>query len=143
MQACAKQESDLASQTTPRVLVIDDDFELQNLVETLLSSIGVDVIRAGSAAEGAAVLHRTPLPDLVLLDLMLPDVSGMELLRQMRAKDVFDNLPVVILSALADPKEIRAGLDAGADRYITKPYMSSNLTKVVQEVLRDGRRKPS
>ena len=133
----------MASQTTPRVLVIDDDFELQNLVETLLTSIGIDVIRAGSAAEGAAVLHQTPLPDMVLLDLMLPDVSGMELLRQMRAKDVFDNLPVVILSALADPMEIREGLEAGADRYITKPYVSSNLTKVVQEVLKNGRRKPS
>lgn len=127
----------------PRVLLIDDDFALQNLVEALLKSIGIEVIRAGSAAEGAAVLHQKPLPDLVLLDLMLPDVSGLELLRQMRTKDVFDDLPVVILSALADPTEIREGLDAGADRYITKPYMSSNLTKVVQEVLKNGRRKTS
>jgi DNA-binding response OmpR family regulator len=73
--------------------------------------------------------------------MMLPDVSGLELLRQMRSKDVFDHLPVIILSALADPSEIRDGLEAGADRYVTKPYVANNLTKVVQDLLRTGRQR--
>ena len=123
------------------MLVIDDDPELQELVQVLLSSIGMITLTASTAAEGASILRTPPLPDLVVLDLMLPDVSGLELLRQMREKDVFDNLPVIILSALADPEQIRDGLKSGADRYITKPYIASNLTNVVIEVLRTGRRK--
>jgi two-component system phosphate regulon response regulator PhoB len=130
----------VASQNKNRVLVIDDDPELQELVRVLLSSIGMDVVTAGTAAAAAQVLRQKPLPDLVLLDLMLPDVSGLEFLRQMRAKVVFNDLPVIILSALADPEQIRDGLKMGADRYITKPYVAANLTKVVVEVLRTGRR---
>ncbi len=124
-----------------RTLVIDDDPDLQELVEVLLASIGVISIPAKTAAEGAQILRTPPLPDLVVLDLMLPDVSGLELLRQIRAKNVFDDLPVIILSALADPDQIREGLKIGADRYITKPYIASNLTTVALEVMRSGRRK--
>jgi two-component system phosphate regulon response regulator PhoB len=124
-----------------RVLVIDDDLELQELVSVLLSSIGVESLAARSAAEGAQILRTPPLPDLVVLDLMLPDVSGLELLRQMREKRLFDDLPVIILSALADPDQLREGLKAGADRYITKPYIANSLTTVVLEVLRTGRRR--
>lgn len=130
----------MTSQNKKRVLVIDDDLQLQELVHVLLSNIGIDVVSAGTAAEAAQVLRQKPLPDMVLLDLMLPDVSGLELLRQMRAKAVFNDLPIVILSALADPEQIRDGLKMGADRYITKPYVAANLTKVVVEVLRTGRR---
>jgi DNA-binding response OmpR family regulator len=72
---------------------------------------------------------------------MLPEISGLELLRQIRAKDVFDDLPVVIVSALADPDQIRKGFDLGADRYVTKPAIAHNLVKTVQEVLRAGRRR--
>ncbi len=130
----------MTSQNKKRVLVIDDDPQLQELVRVLLANIGMDVVTAGTAAEAAQVLRHKPLPDMVLLDLMLPDVSGLELLRQMRAKAVFNDLPIIILSALADPEQIRDGLKMGADRYITKPYVAANLTKIVQEVLRTGRR---
>lgn len=124
-----------------RILVVDDDPDLQNLVKVLLDRIGLEAIPARTVAEAVAILRVKPLPDLVLLDLMLPDVSGMELLRQMRAKSFFDNLPIVILSALADPDQIREGLETGADRYLTKPYIAHNLTKTVNDVLRQGRRK--
>jgi DNA-binding response OmpR family regulator len=130
----------VAAEKRPRVLVVDDDRELLSLVNTLLTRVGIEVVTAETAAAAAQVLRQTPLPNLVILDLMLPDVSGLELLRQIRAKDVFDSLPVVILSALADPNEIRDGLEAGADRYVTKPYLSSNLTGVVQDLLRSGRK---
>jgi two-component system phosphate regulon response regulator PhoB len=122
------------------VLVVDDDREILSLVNLLLSHIGLEVVTAETAASAAQILREQPMPNLVILDLMLPDVSGLELLRQMRAKDVFDSLPVVILSALADPQEIREGLDAGADRYITKSYIANNLINVVQDLLRNGRR---
>ncbi len=123
----------------PLVLIIDDDDALQKLVVTLLQRANFDTVSAMSAAEAAAILRKPPLPDAVLLDLMLPEVSGIEFLRQMRAKAVFDKLPVVILSALADPEQIREGLEAGADRYLTKPYLANNLVKTIQDVIRMGR----
>jgi DNA-binding response OmpR family regulator len=71
---------------------------------------------------------------------MLPDISGVEFLKQLRGRNVFDELPVLVLSAVIDPLTIRGALDAGADRYLTKPYIANNLLTVVQEILRSGRR---
>jgi DNA-binding response OmpR family regulator len=124
-----------------RILVIDDDMALQKLITVLLQHAGMDVVSAENAATAAQVLKAPPLPDLMILDLMLPDVSGLEFLRQVRAKDFFDDLPILILSALADPEQIRNGLQLGADRYLTKPYLANNLVTTVQDLLRLGRRK--
>lgn len=126
----------------PRILVVDDDTSLQKLVGVLLQHAGMEVVAAESAAAAAQVLKSPPLPELMVLDLMLPDVSGLEFLRQVRAKELFEPLPVLILSALADPEQIRNGLQLGADRYLTKPYLANNLVSTVQELLRSGRRKP-
>jgi two-component system, OmpR family, phosphate regulon response regulator PhoB len=131
----------VAVENNPRVLVVDDDAELLGLVKMLLTRVGIEVVTAVTAGAAAQILRQPPLPHLLILDMMLPDVSGLELLRQLRSKEVFDTLPVIILSALADPSEIRKGLDAGADRYVTKPYVAHNLTKVVQELLRTGRQR--
>ena len=119
---------------------MDDDPELLQLVRVLLSRINVETITVENAADAAQVLRTEALPDLLILDMMLPDVSGVEFLRQMRAKPNFDTLPVLILSALIDPDRIRAALDAGADRYLTKPYIANNLITVVQDMLRAGRK---
>ena len=125
----------------PRILVVDDDEGLQKLVFTLLSRANMEPIQAWTATEAAQALKARPLPDIVVLDLMLPDISGMEVLRQMRSKSVFDELPVIILSALADPDQIREGLQAGADRYLTKPYLANNLVNTIRELLKSGRPK--
>lgn len=124
-----------------RILVVDDEEPVLHLVELLLRRVGYTPILAHNAKEAADILKQKPLPDLMILDLMMPGISGIELLRQMRSRDVFDNLPVVILSALADPDQIREGLSAGADRYLTKPYLANNLVSTVQDVLRTGRLK--
>jgi len=131
----------VSDEAKPRVLVVDDDPSLQSLIQALLKRAGMEPIPAVTATEAAGILRQKPLPDIVLLDLMLPDVSGIEFLRQMRTKAVFDDLPVVILSALADPDQIREGLETGADRYLTKPYIANNLTKTIEDVIRNGRRK--
>jgi len=123
------------------VLIVDDDPALQKLVTVLLTRASMNTISAMNATEAAQVLRKPPLPDIVILDLMLPEISGIDFLKQMRQKKTFDNLPVVILSALADPDQIREGLAAGADRYLTKPYLANNLVRTVQEVVRMGRRK--
>jgi DNA-binding response OmpR family regulator len=101
----------------------------------------MDTVSAVNAHEAAAHLKADPLPDLILLDLMLPEISGIDFLKQIRGKSEYDGLPVIILSALADPEQIREGLDSGADRYLTKPYLANNLIKTVREVLQTGRRK--
>jgi DNA-binding response OmpR family regulator len=137
--AFLKGESAVAS-NRKRILVVDDDPELLQLVRVLLARIDVDTIAVESAAAAAQELRTPPLPDLVILDLMLPDVSGVDFLSQMRAKPMFDTVPVLVLSAMIDPDHIRQALDAGADRYLTKPYIANNLLTVVQEILRIGRR---
>lgn len=101
--------------------------------------VGYTVIPAYNAGEAVMVLKSRPLPHAVILDMMLPDVSGIEFLRQMRQKEAFDRLPVLILSALADPDQIREGLSTGADRYVTKPYLANNLLPALQDLLRNGR----
>lgn len=123
-----------------RVLVVDDDSELLNLVRVLLTRLNVESINAVNAASAAQILKTPPLPDLIILDMMLPDVSGIEFLKQIRSKSVFDAVPVLILSALIDPEQIRVALDAGADRYLTKPYIANNLISVAGELLKTGRR---
>jgi DNA-binding response OmpR family regulator len=124
----------------PRILVIDDDSELQQLVRILLTRVGMEVVTADSVAKGVKFLTTPPLPDLMLLDLMLPDQSGMDFLTQLRARAAFNAMPIIVLSALVDPTQIRAALNAGADRYLTKPYIANNLVAYVQDVLRSGRR---
>jgi len=124
-----------------RILVVDDDPALQKLVRTLLERAGMLPISAMNASEAAQILRARPLPDAIVLDLMLPDISGVEFLRQMRQKESYRDLPVLILSALADPDQIREGLSVGADRYLTKPVLGNNLIPYVQDLLRTGRRK--
>lgn len=121
------------------ILVVDDDPSILKLVQTLLNRAGMDAILVENATAAAQALKKKPLPNLMILDMMLPDVSGLEFLRQVRAKEFFDPLPVLILSALADPQQIRDGLSAGADRYLTKPYLANNLITTVSEMLRTGR----
>ncbi|MFW5692520.1 MAG: response regulator transcription factor [Chloroflexota bacterium] len=129
----------MSSEIKPRILVVDDDQALQRLVTTLLKRAGMEPISAMTARDAAQALKERPLPDIIVLDMMLPDVSGIEFLRQMRAKPMFDELPVIILSALADPDKIRDGLNSGADRYLTKPYLANNLVSTITELLRNGR----
>ncbi len=132
----------MSEESNLQILVVDDDDGVQKLVATLLNRSRMDAIRAMTATEAAQILRQPPLPDLMLLDIMLPEISGIDFLKQMRSKTVFDDLPVIILSALADPKTIRAGLDAGADRYLTKPYLVNNLVKTIQEVLKAREENP-
>lgn len=123
-----------------RVLVVDDDPGIHKMVSILLQRAGMSPVGATNATEAAQVLRQRPLPDIIVLDLMLPDISGIDFLKQMREKTMFDHLPVVILSAMADPAQIREGLEAGADRYLTKPYLANNLISTLHEVLKSGRR---
>lgn len=123
-----------------RVLVVDDDPEIIQLVRVLLSRLQVEFASTMNAGDAIKILEQKPLPDVLILDLMLPEISGMDFLKQLRAKEGFEQMPVIVLSALIDPIQIREALDAGADRYLTKPYIANNLISVVSELFKTGRR---
>jgi DNA-binding response OmpR family regulator len=121
-----------------RILVIDDDPGLLELLDTMLSRIGTTPATALTAAEGLELLDSESF-DLLILDLMLPDIDGFDVLARLRQDPRFDTLPILILSAKADPEAISRGLEMGADGYLTKPYLPNTLTSRVRSLLAQGR----
>jgi CheY-like chemotaxis protein len=123
----------------PIILVVDDDPEVLQLMVNLLGRVGFRVVTAANAADAAKLLQRAPRPSLIILDMMMPKVSGMDFLHQVRARSNYDSIPIVVLSAISEPERIREALNSGADRYITKPYLANNLVTTVRGVLEAGR----
>ncbi|MER8188315.1 response regulator transcription factor [Kitasatospora sp. NPDC094015] len=121
-----------------RVLVVDDDPTVAEVVSGYLHRAGYLVDRAsdGFQALARATEHR---PDLVVLDLMLPGLDGLEVCRRLRATEAGADLPVVMLTARGEEADRIAGLELGADDYVTKPFSPRELVLRVQSVLRRAR----
>ena len=117
------------------ILVIDDEPDLLELVRVNLDQAGYVVETAADSREAFAALRRNR-PDLVVLDLLLPDVSGTDLCRQLRADPGFADLPIIMLTAKADEMDRVVGFELGADDYVTKPFSPRELTLRVNAVLR-------
>ncbi len=115
-----------------KILLVEDESHIVNLVKALLELNGYKVISARSYVE-AITLYASYIPDLVLLDLGLPDRDGTELLAEIRKQD---SIPVIILSARGDEAEKVRSLDMGANDYITKPFGSAELVARVRSALR-------
>lgn len=115
-----------------KVLTIDDDSSMTNLLASLLHSHGMEVINANNGARGIE-MARTEKPDLIILDLILPGAVGWEVCKKLRT---FTNAPIAVLSALDDPELISTALDAGADDYMTKPIASRVLIAHIQNLAR-------
>lgn len=115
-----------------RILLVDDDRGIQRTVGPLLSSRGFDVEIAGSGAEALKAISTRP-PDLVLLDLMLPDIDGVDVCRRIREHL---SIPIIVLSARTAETEKVAALDTGADDYVTKPFGSEELLARIRVALR-------
>ncbi len=117
------------------VLVVDDDREIARLVRAYLEQAGY---RALCAYDGATALRtlRTERPDLLILDLMLPDRDGLEIARQLRADPATAALPILMLTARVDDTDRIVGLELGADDYITKPFNPREVVARVRAVLR-------
>jgi DNA-binding response OmpR family regulator len=118
---------------TPRVLVVEDDTTVREITRRYLGDAGYAV---DEAADGLAGLRaaRTDPPDAVVLDVMLPGLSGLEVCRALR--DLHPGLPIVMLSALGNEGDRVAGLEFGADDYVTKPFSARELVLRVAAVLR-------
>jgi two-component system, OmpR family, phosphate regulon response regulator PhoB len=117
------------------VLVVEDEPQIQELVAVNLEHIGHKVLRAASAEEAEAAI-RNALPDVVVLDWMLPGESGMAFARRLRADERTRELPILMLTARAMEQDKISGLEAGADDYLTKPFSPKELAARIKAVLR-------
>src|ERR1700739_1309675 len=104
-----------------RILIIEDDRDIVELVRYNLANEGFQVAAAFDGSSGLATLKKTP-PDLLLLDLMLPKVSGLDICREVRKDESLNRLPVLMLTARGDEADRVVGLEMGADDYVTKPF---------------------
>lgn len=117
------------------VLVVEDEPHLANLLKHVLANEGFNVRTVQNRDEIVAEFRRVPRPDLVLLDVLLPDVDGFEVLLKIRQHPGLETLPVVMLTAKATRDAVLKGLAGGADGYITKPFEIDVLVKAVNVVL--------
>jgi two-component system, OmpR family, phosphate regulon response regulator PhoB len=117
------------------VLVVEDEPQIQELVAVNLEHIGHKVLRAASAEEAEAAI-RTALPDVLVLDWMLPGESGLAFARRLRADERTRDLPILMLTARAMEQDKVSGLEAGADDYLTKPFSPKELAARIKAVLR-------
>jgi len=118
-----------------RILVVDDEEDILRLVEYNLSKEGYKISTVMSGEE-ALVRARTDVPDLVIIDLMLPGVDGLDVCRILRVDPITQKLPIIMLTAKGEEADIVAGLELGADDYITKPFSPRVLIARVKAVLR-------
>ncbi len=119
----------------PTVLVVEDEDALATLLQYNLEKEGYRVVQAGDGEE-ALMLVQEELPDLVVLDWMLPKVSGIEVCRRLRQRPESRNLPILMLTARGEESDRVRGLDTGADDYVVKPFAMSELTARIRAVMR-------
>lgn len=119
----------------PTILVVEDEPAIQELLTVNLKHAGFLVVRAGSAEEGYSAI-RAALPDLVILDWMLPGQSGVALCKKLRQEERTAELPIIMLTARVHEEDKVQGLEAGADDYITKPFSPKEMVARVRAVLR-------
>jgi adenylate cyclase len=121
--------------TPPRILIADDNAMNLDILQTRLSVHGYDILTA-TDGEAALALAREKQPDLILLDVMMPRLDGFEVCRRLRADTSLPFMPIILVTARTDPKDIVAGLEAGGDEYLTKPVDQAALVARVKSMLR-------
>ena len=117
------------------LLVVEDDPDLSNLLAEIFSVAGFEVRRAANRAQINAEINKPVLPDLILLDILLPDADGLQILSRLRHHPRFARMPVIMMTGKAEASDVKAGLAAGADGYVSKPFKMSALVAAVNLVL--------
>ena len=120
-----------------KVLIVDDEPNIVTSLEFLMRRCGYEVAVARNGEEALALVASF-LPDLVLLDVMMPIKSGYDVCRAMRENPAWRHMKIVVLSAKGREAEVSKGLSLGADAYVTKPFSSRELTRQVGELLGEG-----
>lgn len=116
-------------------IVVEDEPMLAKFVQSYLSFEGFQVRLASNRAEIVAEIRKPPIPDLILLDVMLPDADGFDILLRLRQHPALKNVPVIMLTAMTTREAVIKGLAGGADGYITKPFEADALMRAVKTVL--------
>ena len=118
----------------PTVLVVEDDPVILRLLEVNFELEGFTVLLAHDGAEGIEVA-RANQPDVIISDIMMPKTSGLELVETLKADPDTKGIPIILLSAKAQTSDLKTGLEAGADDYVTKPFEPLDLVERVNELL--------
>jgi CheY-like chemotaxis protein len=116
------------------VLIIEDEEDAAELFAEMMRVSGFRVVKTSSSAPAIAMMTAQK-PDVVLLDIMMPEISGLDVLRQMRRDPALVNIPVVVVSAKSLPTDIKHGMEAGASTYLTKPVGFFDLKEAVERAL--------
>lgn len=116
-------------------IVVEDEPMLAKFVQSYLSFEGLEVRLASNRAEVVAEFRKLPIPDLILLDVMLPDADGFDILLRLRQHHALKNVPVIMLTGKATRESVIKGLASGADGYITKPFEADALMRAVRTVV--------
>jgi two-component system, OmpR family, phosphate regulon response regulator PhoB len=119
-----------------RILIVEDEADLVGVLQYNLRKEGHTVRATGTGAEALRLLDEDPLPELVLLDLMLPDISGIDVCRHLRAEERTRKIPVLMLTARGEEADRVRGFEVGADDYVTKPFSVRELMLRVRALLR-------
>jgi two-component system OmpR family response regulator len=117
-----------------RVLIVDDDPIIIDIVTTVLDLEDFATSTAHDGPTALAMIDDDP-PDAVVLDVMMPDMTGLEVCRQLKDSDEHANLPIILLTAKDQPEDRRAGLEAGCDAYLAKPFSPLELIDVIENLL--------
>ncbi len=123
---------------TANILIVEDESDIRELIGLTLAGNGYLVREAANAAEARRAL-ADELPDLIIVDWMMPTTSGIELLREIRRDEVTRDLPVIMLTARTTDADITHGLDSGADDYLAKPFSPAELASRTRALLRRAR----
>lgn len=117
-----------------KILIVDDEKRIRDLIAFRLENKGFEILSAEGGKEALAITE-THTPDLVVLDVMMPDMSGLELCQQLKSNDNLKHIKVLMLSAKGQKQDEEEGLKAGADGYMTKPFRAKHLIEKIEEIL--------
>jgi CheY-like chemotaxis protein len=120
------------------IIVVDDNPDIVNIVKTILEGKGYNVMCAYSGAELFTKLKEKK-PDLIILDIMMPEMDGLEVLTRLKGVPETASLPVILLTAKVQYEDVLGGYKLGADYYITKPFTSTQLTNGINLLLGEGK----
>ena len=131
----------MSTASAKKVLIVEDEKDILQLVKLYLEKEGYRIVTASTGSEGLAQV-RTEKPDLVVLDLMLPEIDGLEICKRLRSSPDTAMLPIIMLTAKAEESDTIIGLELGADDYVTKPFSPKTLVARVKALFRRLERKP-
>lgn len=123
--------------TNKKILAVDDENDVLLIIKTALLSEGFEVKTAASGADALAIIEDF-IPDLIVLDMMMPELSGFDVLEKIRENPSLKSVPVIMLTGVSDKEKIREAIDSGVDYYIIKPFEFHDLISKVKLAIADA-----